>query len=90
MHDLAWPGRQKANIDHLVVGPEASSSSTRRTGPGRWRSATACCARTVVAGALRERVRRAVAAVQRLVPEVPMQPVLSLHGDLAMKERVDG
>ena len=21
LHDLAWPGRQRANLDHVVVGP---------------------------------------------------------------------
>ena len=91
MHDLAWPGRQKANIDHLVVGPggifvidtknwsgsvEVRDGVLRQNGRSREPSVNG--------------VRRAVAAVQRLVPEVPMQPVLSLHGDLAMKERVDG
>ncbi|MFC7725319.1 nuclease-related domain-containing protein [Nocardioides sp. GCM10028917] len=21
LHDLAWPGRQRANLDHVVIGP---------------------------------------------------------------------
>ena len=91
LHDLAWPGRQKANIDHLVVGPggifvidtknwsgsvEVRDGVLRQNGRSR---------ESAVDG-----VRRAVAAVQPLVPDVPVQPVLSLHGDLTMQERAGG
>ena len=84
----AWPGRQKANIDHLVVGRggifvidtknwsgavEVRDGVLRQNGRSR---------KSAVDG-----VRRAAADVQWLVPEVPMQPVLSLHGDLSLKER---
>ena len=91
LHDLAWPGRQKANIDHVVVGPggifvidtknwsgsvEVRDGVLRQNGRSR---------ESAVDG-----VRRAVAAVQPLVPEVPVQPVLSLHGDLTMQELAGG
>ena len=33
LHDVRWPGRQQANIDHIAVGQAACSSSTPRTGP---------------------------------------------------------
>lgn len=33
LHDVAWPGRPRANIDHVVVGPGGCSWSTARTGP---------------------------------------------------------
>ena len=91
LHDLAWPGRQKANIDHLVVGPGGIFVIDTKNWSGRVE---------VRDGVLRQNgrsresavdgVRRAVAAVQSLVPEVPIQPVLSLHGDLTMKERAGG
>ena len=88
LHDLAWPGRQKANIDHLVVGRGGIFVIDTKN----WSGAV-----EVRDGVLRQNgrsresavdgVRRAAADVQWLVPEVPMQPVLSLHGDLSLKER---
>lgn len=35
LHDLHWPGRAKANVDHLVIGPGGSSLLTQRTGRAR-------------------------------------------------------
>ena len=88
LHDLAWPGRQKANIDHLVVGPGGIFVIDTKNWSGRVE---------VRDGVLRQNgrsresavdgVRRAAAAVESLVPEVPIQPVLSMHGELTMTER---
>ncbi|MEZ0578152.1 nuclease-related domain-containing protein [Nocardioides sp. MH1] len=83
-HDVRWPGRQQANLDHVVVGP----SGVYVIDSKNWTGTVA-----VVAGVLRQnghrREREALAvadaatAVARLVPWVrpeDVQPVLCFVG----------
>lgn len=56
LHDVRWPGRQRANIDHVAIGPPESSSSMRRTGRDRSPSARVSCGRTATSGPARSRV----------------------------------
>lgn len=81
-HDVRWPGRLRANIDHVVLGPPGVLVIDSKN----WSGAVA-----VVDGVLRQDGRtrdKAVAgaadgaaAVARLVVDVPVQPVLCFARD---------
>ena len=82
LHDVRWPGRARANIDHVAIGPggvfvidsknwsghvAVMKGVLRRNGYSREKE---------VAGAA-----EAAIAVLELVPDVPVQPVICLVRD---------
>jgi hypothetical protein len=87
LHDVRWPGRMRANIDHVAIGPAGvfvidskgwsghvavKNGVLRQNGYSRDKE---------VAGAA-----EAAIAVLKLVPDVPVQPVICLVRD----EPLDG
>lgn len=76
LHDLPWPGRPRANIDHVVVGPPGVFVIDSKN----WTGSIA-----VVDGVLRQNGRRrettaaaveeAAQAVRQLLPALPSVPV---------------
>ena len=89
MHDLPWPGREKANLDHVVVGPGGVFVIDTKNWSGRIE---------VRDGVLRQNGRSressvagasdAATAVRQLIPGVPVQPVLCLHGEEPRRDQV--
>ena len=81
-HDVWWPGRQRANIDHVVVGPPGVHVIDSKNWSGQV---------IVKDGVLRQNgysrekevagAAEAAIAVLQLVPDVPVQPVLCLVWD---------
>ncbi len=81
-HDVRWPGRQRANIDHVVIGPSGvfvvdskNWSGTVLVKDGVLRQ-NGYSREKAVAG-----VAEAAIAVHQLVPYVPVHPVLCLVRD---------
>ena len=82
LHDVPWPGRARANIDHVVIGPPGVFVIDSKN----WSGSV-----TVADNVLRQNGRsreKAVAgaaeagiAVLELVPDVPVHPVLCLARD---------
>lgn len=78
-HDVRWPGRQRANIDHVVVGPPGVFVIDSKN----WSGTVA-----ITDGVLRQNGRSrekevigaadAGIAVLEIVPDVPVYPVLCL------------
>lgn len=76
-HDVRWPGRERANIDHVVVGPPGVFVIDSKNWSGDL---------TVANGVLRQNghsresavagVAEAGLAVFELVPDVPVHPVM--------------
>lgn len=93
-NDLRWPGRVRANIDHVVIGPGGVFVVDAKNWTGTL---------SVTGGVLRqngyrrttavEGVRAAVADVAALVPPLPPQffvPVLCFAGDAKLDASVEG
>jgi len=82
MHDVAWPGRAKANLDHVVVGPAGAFVIDAKNWSGAVEVRDGVLRQN---GRTREKEVAAVAeaanAVVRLVPDVAVQPVLCLVGE---------
>lgn len=78
-HDVRWPGRQRANIDHVVVGPPGVFVIDSKN----W-SGTVAITNNVLRQNGRSRetaivgVAEAGLAVLQIVPDVPIHPVLCL------------
>jgi hypothetical protein len=94
LHDLRWPGRQRANVDHVAIGPTGVYVIDSKNWAGRI---------TVAGGALRQNgysrswaltsAVEAAAAVAGLVPSLPAEyfrPVLCLTRDEELGESVAG
>lgn len=82
LHDVPWPGRPRANIDHIVVGPPGVFVIDSKNWSGSVkvdRGVLRCNGRSresAVAG-----VAEAGIAVLELVPDTPVRPVLCLVRD---------
>ncbi len=91
LHDVAWPGRQRANIDHIAVGPGGVFVVDAKNWSGRLE---------VRDGQLRqngrsrhaalEGVARATVAVMAFNPRVATYGVLCLVGDEPRRDVVAG
>ena len=82
LHDVAWPGRRRARIDQVVIGPSGIYVVTTRDWSGRV---------TVEQGALRHNgrnrlaaLRGAVAAAAAVASVWPDQPPAPVHGILCL------
>ncbi|WP_432476684.1 NERD domain-containing protein [Nocardioides sp. GXQ0305] len=91
LHDVPWPGRQRANIDHVVVGPGGVFVVDAKNWSGRIE---------VRDGRLRQNgysrhealdgVARATVAVMQLHPRVATHGVLCLVDDEPRREDAQG
>lgn len=82
LHDVRWPGRARANIDHVVIGPPGVFVIDSKNWSGRV---------AVTDGVLRQNgrpresavvgVAEAGIAILELAPDVPVHPVLCLVRD---------
>lgn len=76
-HDVRWPGRPKANIDHVVVGPPGVFVIDSKNWSGQLTIADGVLKQN---GRSREAIVAGVAeaglAVFELVPDVPVHPVM--------------
>src|SRR6188768_2421918 len=83
LHDVRWPGRQRANLDHVVVGPPGVLVVDAKNWSG---SVTLDGGRLRQNGHPRDREAHAVAeaadaVAERLGPAVTVLPVLCLASD---------
>lgn len=82
IHDVRWPGRERANIDHVAVGPGGVFVIDSKNWSGKV---------VVKDGVLRQNgysrekavagVAESAIAVLEIVPDTPVQPVICLVGD---------
>ncbi|MFD1947808.1 nuclease-related domain-containing protein [Nocardioides aestuarii] len=81
-HDVRWPGRKRANIDHVVVGPPGVFVIDSKNWSGQLTVADGVLKQnghpreSTVAGAA-----EASLAVFQLVPDVPVHPVMCFLRD---------
>lgn len=80
LHDVARPGRRRATIDHVLVGPGGVFVTSRKKWPG---PVAIVDGELRLAGRASQRevtdVVEAAAEVLALVPDVPVHPVLCLE-----------
>lgn len=91
LHDVAWPGRPRANIDHVVVGPGGVLVVDSKNWSGRV---------TVEGGVLRQNgyqrpaaiagVQEAARAVSEVLGGMPVTGVLCMTSGLSAAATVDG